>query len=249
LLSVRDPEELLATVKAEGLRRRRRRHLRWQIGGGLLAVALAVPVAAALFDDDPAQVQVASDADDRSDRTTRTTVVRRATTTTAPAVTTTVAPATETTAVAAPTTTAAPLVCHNSTNKACGPFYWDPAPGNAALDMSISGPTTVPTGTLVTFTVQWSDADAQLSDYSFSGGLDPLLLPNGCDASATQPAGAYGPWDPPATDPGSGSFSESRTYDQPGTYTVEVYALSRASGSCPDPYESYGHATLTITVV
>jgi hypothetical protein len=238
----------LATVKAEGLRRRRRRHLRWQIGGGLLAVALAVPVASALFDDDPAQVQVAGEADDRDDATTRTTVRRATTSTVAPTVST-VAPVVETTAVPAPTTTAAPLVCRNSTNKACGAFSWDPAPGNAALDMSISGPTTVPTGTLVTFTIQWSDGDAQLSDYSFSGGLDPLLLPNGCDASATQPAGAYGPWDPPATDAGSGSFSESRTYDQPGTYTVEVYGLSRASGSCPDPYESYGHATLTITVV
>jgi hypothetical protein len=144
----------------------------------------------------------------------------------------------------APTTTVPPLVCHNSTNPACGPFRWEPAPGpNQPLSASFtSAPAQAVVGEEVTFVVDWSDPDDVFGGEAFSSDGSALGRP--CVA---YPSNRYGPWTPPAAQAGGGTRIYRQTFTAPGTYTVNVDLYS--NGECDHPYASEAHISATITVV
>jgi len=250
-LDVGAPDDVLAAVKTEGRRRRARRHRR-NTAIAMLGVALLAAPALALLPDsgDDDQVTVASD--DASTTTERPSTTVPATTETSGPLgltETTIGVATVETATTvpgtrptpAPTTTVPPLVCHNSTNPACGQFRWDPPPGaNQQMLASVSWTPAQPVvGEPVTFTVGWSDPDANAIDGFFSpdgAGLGaPCQYPQG-----------YGPWTPPAPAPGSGSWTYTYTFSAPGSYTV---AMNVWTGDvCANPYASEWHEQEAVTV-
>ncbi len=264
------PGDVLARVKAEGMRRRLRRRRR----NGALAVlgiaALAVPAAALLPGDDPEEsVTVASEGAEGSDADSEparpsttdapvagsqspTTPTSLGSATTVPSVVvpgpdpeTELGPAVSIERPLPPPTTVPPQTtvpapsCVNSTDPACGPFRWDPAPGpNGELTASIAAPATAAVGEQVTFEVTWSDPDATLTFDHFSA--DGVGLARSC---AVEPR--YGPWTPPAATAGSGALSYTHAFGAPGTYTVVV---SLGTGECANPYGSDRTAEVTVVV-
>jgi cytoskeletal protein RodZ len=199
---------------------------------------------------------------DRADETTTTVVLETTTTTVASETTTTtmqappaVTPPTTRPATASPTTTTA-LVCRNSHDPRCGPFYWDPAPGpNEPSTTTITyAPASPRVGETVTFTVRWSDPDGPYgsltTEYSWGDGRQ-----------ATQHADVagdgrcrefYGPWTPPKREPHSSTWdAPGYTYEQPGTYTFSV-SSGVDKGGCYEPGNPYrsptsGSATVTVS--
>jgi hypothetical protein len=243
-------DDVLAAVKAEGGRRRARRHRRNAAFALLGLVVLAVPALALLPDGDgDQQLTVAADDEEPSTSTSeapRTTVSTTTSTTVATETTIVVAPPeTATTTLgtrptSAPTTTVPRLVCRNSTDPACGAFRWDPQPANAPMNASFaSAPSQAVVGEAVTFVVDWTDADANAIDGYFSpDGV-------GLGAPCQYPQG-YGPWTPPAAAPGAGSWTYTHTFTAPGDYVV---AVSLWTGDvCGNPYASDWHQQTPITV-
>lgn len=256
------PEDVLLRVKAEGLRRRSRRHRRNALLAALGLAVVAVPAVTLLpADGGPEGVTVAADpgdgdaADTGGEREASTTVAEGPTTavpTTSgevAAATTAVEesrpPITEplpptTVAPAAPETTTPAPQCRNSADPACGEFRWDPAPGpNEPLTASfVDVPATVTAGEPVTLFVAWSDPDATLTFDNFSA--EGVALAPSCAVERR-----YGPWTPPEPAGGSGELSYTHTFASPGTYTVIV---SLGTGTCGEPYASERTVQLDITV-
>jgi hypothetical protein len=244
-------DDLLTAVKVEGGRRRARRHRRNAAVALLGLVVLAVPALAVFRDGgDDQQLTVAADDQEPSTSTTErpSTTIPVTTGTTAVPTETTIVVASPDTATTipgtrptpAPTTTVPPLVCRNSTNPACGAFYWDPQPANAPMNAWFaSAPSQAVVGEAVTFVVDWSDADADAIDGFFSpDGV-------GLGAPCRYPQG-YGPWTPPAAAPGAGSWTYTHTFTAPGVY---VLAVSLWTGDvCGNPYASDWHQQTSITV-
>ena len=258
------PSDVLARVKAEGLRRRTRRHRR----NGVLAVLglaiVAVPAIALLpgdGGDEDVTVAAESDADARptptSARRPASTTVPPSTATTAttlPTVTTIVVDGDEvglippTSVVRPPRTTVPPStappttapVCRNSTDAACGEFRWDPepAPNQPLTAAFVDSPGSAVVGEAVVFNVVWSDPDATLSYDSFSA--EGVGLGRACAQQAR-----FGPWTPPEPAGGSGELSYQHTFTAPGTYTVVV---SVGTADCNNPYGNDTTAETVVTV-
>lgn len=253
------PADVLARVKSEGMRRRTRRHRRNSLVAMLGLVAVALPAIALLPGDDPADdVRVAGETEnespatvDRPDGTVPTTVAASVPPTTAvappvePEGDVELGPATQyerpepTPTTVPPATTPAP-VCQNSTDPACGDFRWEPAPAaNQPLTAAfVDAPATAAVGEAVSFSVAWSDPDAQLSFDYFSA--DGVAIARDCAIERR-----YGPWTPPDAAAGSGELSYSHTFTEAGTYTVLV-TLSTAD--CNSPYSSDRTVETTVTV-
>jgi hypothetical protein len=94
-----------------------------------------------------------------------------------------------------------------------------------------------------------SDADARpysgcLNRIAWGdGSLDPQCAYTECLAEPR-----FGPWDPPAPQPGVVEFERRHTFTQAGVMTVEVTGGSQMH-YCPGIYDSHATQTLTVTVV
>jgi hypothetical protein len=255
-----DRDALLARIIDEGDRRRRRRQA--TIGGGLAAVVLLLGVVVAWpgGDDDHERVDVA-DADAEVDDTTTTSTAATATTATTVVVTATTGTTIESTAApeataTTPVTEPEPeLVCRNSHDERCGPFYWDLPPGfvNQPITVSAAGePLQATAGQPVDLSFATDDPDAsgcvhqvRLGGGRMIGNTGPCAIP----ACGTSPR--FGPWDPPAIEdvaPPDGGATVTAAFDAPGTYTITVDAGSWTMCGGADLYHSTATSSFTIEV-
>jgi hypothetical protein len=149
------------------------------------------------------------------------------------------------------TTNTTTRTCRNSSDPACGPFRWDPDPGpNQPLTGQVtSSPASPSAGEPVTFHVTASDPDdspVQTCNVSYGDGqnivCDPIELMDPDHHCPKQ----YGPWTPPARNPGSLDTTDQHTYQQPGSYDV-TYTVHSGSYCNSDPYAS--SATVKTTVI
>lgn len=141
-------------------------------------------------------------------------------------------------------------VCRNSTDPACGPFRWDPAPGpNAPLEISITySPSAPRIGQEVTVTVHARDADALIGDVTVTfGDEDVVTIPpasiHTCDNAQT------GPWSLPTATPDDIVRIFRHAYTKAGDLTISAYAASPEilNGTCPpNPYASQATASVAI---
>jgi hypothetical protein len=255
----RSRDELLATVRHDGLRRR---HRRQGLIGGLamvLVAALAMPVVAGGSDrpepgrvaalDGPGTTTTVDEADPTTTTTTDDAIVDGTTTTTSGEPS-----ATPTTGRPRPaaTTTTTTIACRNSTDPRCGSFRWDPDPGpNAPLTIEITkSPAEPKVGQVVTFTVHSSDPDAGpiYSTHSCEAGEsfgDEDSPPTRCPGSCVPPG--YGPWTPPPRQPGSLDETFTHTYTEAGGYWFTVWRQSAAPCG-PTPYRSSAEAAIEVHV-
>lgn len=176
-----------------------------------------------------------------------------------PAVTTsTAAMSSATTSATAPTTTTTiasttTTVCRNSTNPACGPFRWDPAPqADQPVVVTVTAPEQGVAGRPVTFTVEAVDTDAQVvfcEVYDLGDGTKQGVIGQRCDQGTAEGrcSNRYGPWTPPSRKGGRFQFSLTHTYAQPGTYTVRFFSYSEDGGTC-HPYGSTKTTEVTFVV-
>ncbi len=143
------------------------------------------------------------------------------------------------------------LVCRNSTDPACGPFRWDPAPVDRPATLKIvpqSSP--IVAGRQVSLLLTVSDPDGAASLDCFSVSLNrPGLSSGACSVvnPDTCPA-RYGPWNPPAAKPSQATTDTIVEFDESGTYVITV-SVSRADG-CDnvDPYRSGVTSSITVEV-
>lgn len=155
-----------------------------------------------------------------------------------------------TTTTEAPTTTSV-LVCRNSTNPACGPFRWEPAPGaNAPIRFDLSGvPSTATVGKPVTFRVRVTDADGGDLNCAnlFPGGpVEEPILGGGCQFfNPSDSCGRFGAWDL-KPDAMAATSTFTFTYTAPGTYHVQVQATS--IGTDPACTGTYGATDATARI-
>lgn len=249
------PADVLARVKAEGLRRRTRRHRRNAVLAVVALALVAVPTVSLLPDGGDEEVTVAADpgqpttAEDRSDGDGSATSSPGSSTppSTAAGAAEPAAPAP--TAVADPPPSTAPVPpssvpitpCRNSYDSACGDFRWDPEPGpNGPITAAfVDAPATAIVGEQVTFTVAWTDPDAELAYDHFSP--DGVGMGQACTMEMR-----FGPWTPPDPVADGGELSYTHAFDAPGTYVVVV---SIGTGGCNNPYGSDKAVETSITVV
>lgn len=160
------------------------------------------------------------------------------------------APTDDTGSSAAPSETPAPTpqdACHDSTDPACGDFYWLTAPpANAAIVVHATpSSATVAAGELVVVTIDVSDADAPV--YARAMEWEPPMI--GLPAAYVQ--SRHGGWDPPAPTPGSATYTFSHVYATPGTYEALFTVQTATPGwelDPADPYGSWGTLTIPIAV-
>ena len=161
-------------------------------------------------------------------------------------------PETATTAEPLPPTPAvppsSPAVCHNSTDPACGAFRYEPPLTNAPAHLQIvsTEPAAPVVGDTVTFTVRLTDPDSFVAKtpdlcgtLSFGDGETGDCI---SDCAGTGPQ--YGPWDPPAPEPGDGTFTVKHVYARAGDF---VAAFSTTAGTC-SPRASNASASTTVHV-
>ena len=146
------------------------------------------------------------------------------------------------------TFTSPTTACRNSSDPACGPFFWDPDPGpNEPFTGQMTfAPANPKAGDAVTFHLTGTDPDADpvhTCNVSFGDGpdivCDPAPAVNACPRQ-------YGGWAPPPRKQGTLDESAQYTYAHPGTYKVS-FDIRSAAEQCNNPYAS--SATLTTTVV
>ena len=158
--------------------------------------------------------------------------------------------ATTTTAATSPTTSR--FDCVNSSNPLCGSFSWHPAPAaNQPLTINVvPSKTTVARGEEVTFSVTVIDPDHQVGNncsevrYSGEGSANgPCSQPPECPPR-------YGPWTPPAVQPGQYTtvyeFAWATAGAQTATFTFRAWPTDRCLDL--DPYWSENVVTIPITV-
>ena len=146
------------------------------------------------------------------------------------------------------TTTPTSIVCErNSTDDRCGPFSWDPPPGdNADLSITVNGPTAARVGEPVVFNVHVTDPDhlvtgnCRTADFGDNTGANGHCQPPDCPQ-------ARGVWDTPPKRPGSNEFTYQHTFTREGTFTV-TFSFRTDMDRCPDPYGSQGSKSVPLTV-
>jgi hypothetical protein len=137
--------------------------------------------------------------------------------------------------------------CHNSTDPACGAFFWDPPAGsNAPVGVSVqASPFTPHANDEVTFNITVTDPDHAISDNCtvarFGDGTSQDFPCNPAPC-----ANAHGPWVPPAQETGSRVFRFTHRYATPGDFQAE-FSFRTDSDRCPDPYGS-GPTTALIPI-
>jgi hypothetical protein len=163
-------------------------------------------------------------------------------TTTVP-VATTLAPAPLPTA---PPTTA--LVCHFSTDPACGPFYWDPAPVNQPATLTVTAPDDIVAGEQVELQLSMTD-DGAVSLLCFAVNLSPDtgLSTGSCVMAGMDCPQRYGPWTP-VPQSGHAETDTVVSFDEPGTYKVTVDVQPDEGCDNVDPYRSGASTTITVEV-
>jgi len=122
--------------------------------------------------------------------------------------------------------------CRNSTDPACGDFFWASQPVNAPPVVTWE---TVPaqpvTGQPFELVIRWSDDGASHGE----PGSRCLPVDSGgglcADAGVPWPCDAYGAWEPAAPTPGSGEERLSFQFDEPGEYRWDYSMILR---SVPD---------------
>ena len=247
---IENRDALLDRVIRRGTQLRRRRQV---TGAGAALVVVALMGVAVAFTGNDEATEVAAG------QTTSTTLV---TTTTMPALEepTTTIPGAEpvpTTVTSVPagvttTTTAVQAACRNSTDPACGPAYWDPAPAaNQAMTVQVTPSTSSPkVGESVTFTVVVSDPDARIdrecnSLIVYGDGQGPP----GCATTASCVA-RFGAWTPPERRADRYEVTFTHTYATAGDVTAS-FTFKSSSGICgpDDPYGSTatGQVVLQVT--
>jgi hypothetical protein len=148
----------------------------------------------------------------------------------------------------------ATLECRNSTNPDCGPFYWDPPPGeNKPLTVDVQvNPQRPQAGEKVIFTIFVRDRDAKIdrqciSHRDFGDGSPP----EGCEMTGFCPT-MYGPWDTPPKGPDEWEFTLDHVYEEAGEYTATFRFISAGGPDpgCPHPhpYASSGEGSVTFVV-
>ena len=139
------------------------------------------------------------------------------------------------------------LTCHNSYDKRCGPFRWDPQPDNEPLTVQITtGSATAKVGEAVMFRVVVDDPDRHIDRNcrdEFFGDEG-----QGCEYQCGQAAQPYGPWSPPRKDPDHYETDITHTYKSPGAYTVKITFRSGTCDPQTNPYRSQGTGTINVTV-
>ena len=163
------------------------------------------------------------------------------------------------------TTTTTSLVCRNSTDPRCGPFYWDPDPGpNQPLTVTVRYVPEHPhAGEAVTFYVTAHDPDAQWfwgvgeefgDDPRGGAAIDGMAVsaddqPDYCEAQK------FGPWTPPPRVDSAetlGNTPESgvpHTYSAAGTYTARFWFRSDSTRcGLHEPYGSSGEQSVQVVV-
>ncbi len=140
-----------------------------------------------------------------------------------------------------------PSSCLNSTDAACGPFRWETEPGpNAPLAVTVKATPRADDPRTFDFFVVYSDPDAsirddcRMSDFGDGG----TAAASGCAVAAC--VATYGPWTPPAKEPGYAEARTSHTFAAPGTHTVRFSASS--GGVCGHPYASTGTGSTEVVV-
>lgn len=137
--------------------------------------------------------------------------------------------------------------CTNSSDAACGPFRWEPDPGpDAPLVVSVTATPRAGDPRTFDFVVVYRDPDAPIRDDCRMGdfGDGGTVAASSCAVPAC-PA-TYGPWQPPAKEPGYAEAQASHTFPGPGTYTVRFSAAS--GGMCGHPYASTGTGSTEVVV-
>jgi hypothetical protein len=142
--------------------------------------------------------------------------------------------------------------CRNSSDPACGPFYWDPDPGpNEPLTGQVTfEPANPKAGDTVTFHITANDPDdgpLGICSTSYGDGAnvvcDPIELMDPDHHCPKQ----YGPWTPPARKQGAMDTHDVHTYNNAGTYNVSFDTHS-GSYCSSDPYASRANLTATVVV-
>lgn len=247
--------ELLEQIyeRGDALRSRRRSRL---LGGGVAAVLVVGGMALAVDRGEEPRRVVTADSGTTSQppvaTTTSspgTTVVTEPTRTTRPLPVE--APLVEVPLVEEPTPTTIPpetvppttppLVCRNSVDPACGPFYYDWQVPNRPLIITITPSNPTPrVGEVVSFTILREDEDGSpisgMDTYTFDAdALDPVTQEDldtgdfgGVAIHGDGIPPGYGPWDPPP--PLRSEFVMSTTYEGVGERRVVV--TSTQTGLC-----------------
>lgn len=147
--------------------------------------------------------------------------------------------------------------CRNSTDPACGPFSWDPAPRpDRPLTITLEVlPAEPRAGEQVTVRVVATDPDAPVTT---NGGTyfwdDPHDTGAQVGFAATLVRGQerFGPWTPPVPEPGRLEIAFTHTFSQPGTFRFHFEARSGDESDpgnpARHPYAGTGSASVEITV-
>lgn len=244
------------------------------------AVALLTVAALGALSGDEEQRTVGLDVD-RSTTTTSEARTRRTTTTTRPpdvlgdvttrdlGTTTTTTTATATTAASsasapapAPPTTAAPApppssppttTCRNSTDPACGPLVWDPAPDPSEVEVvEVAVPLRAVVGEPVTFAVDHVErAGADAVGACAGWTVDDPGVPNVSTCEAVNHAcDRHGPHDPPAPRTDRVRVERTVTFTTPGEYEVHVggHTATHLADGCANPYLASWSRTYLVVV-
>ena len=253
-----DLRERVADGMAASPARSRRRYVPAAAAAAIVLIALLTAVLGGGSGDD--DMNVATDPSPSTtdapqvlgDRVTRTPTETTTDDTVAETTTTTTTAATvATTVVVAPVVTAPPTtarVCRFSTDPACGPFYWDPAPVNQPATLTVTAPDDIVAGEQVRLSLAMTD-DGRVTLDCFSVNLSPDtgLSTGSCVTEKVECPARYGPWTPV---PQSG-HAESDTvvsFDEPGTYQVRVDVQPADGCDNVDPYRSGASTTITVEV-
>jgi hypothetical protein len=173
------------------------------------------------------------------------------TTTATPPTTTTEGAPGETTTTTTPTTPE----CRNSREPSCGDFRWDPQPPNEPITLSVTpSATEVTVGEPVALRIVADDPDSEVSmamdchqNVRWNEPGEMIIV---CDPACPDTR-RYGPWDPPAPQPGHYDQTATHVYKNPGTYTVNIWVSSNRAcfvGFNYNPYGSTAQTSVTIVV-
>ena len=168
------------------------------------------------------------------------------------ATTATPSPPPTTTAPPAPTTTTT-TPCRNSTDPACGPFSWDPAPGPYEVEVyAVSTPVAARVGEPVTFAVEYVDpagTDAQGACLNWYVSDPGVVNTSSCEV-INPSCPRTGPHDPPAPSEDRILLERSITFETAGEHEVSIGGNigTHLADGCESPYRNTFTRTFTVVV-
>ena len=140
------------------------------------------------------------------------------------------------------------LVCErNTSDPRCGLLTWDPPAGeNRGLSITVDAPAEVKVNDPVTFRVRVTDPDHLVTGNCRSADFGDGTVVNGPCSRPPCPT-AFGVWDTPPRQTGSGGEDYEHRFAAPGVYTV-TFTFHTDLDRCPDPYGSFGNKSVKVTV-